>query len=88
MRVPWLCSACNCVNLIDLMDLESVTIDKLRTARGFTCNRCDGWTALSYTSPSLREMERKIERYTPAHEQYQFLLKKLMHKAMGMAQRQ
>lgn len=75
------------MNLIDLLGLENRPIDKIISARGYECGMCRQWQAVIYTSTSFEEMGRKLERYTPGHEQYQFLLKKLMRKAISMAER-
>ena len=75
--------------MIDLLALENrqVSWNKIISARGFHCQTCHNWQKLFYTSTSMEELRRKLERYTPYHEQYQFLLRKLMHKALSMAQR-
>jgi hypothetical protein len=87
MRVPWQCGTCGSVNLIDLLGLESRPVDKIISARGFVCGACRDWQVIFHTSISFDEMSRKLARYTPGHEQYKFLLKKLMRKAISMAQR-
>lgn len=86
-RVPWRCDSCEKENLIDLLDLQSRAVDKIVTGRGFTCEKCGKWVEISYSSTSLKEAEKKLSRYMPEHEQYRFLLKKLIHKASGMAEK-
>lgn len=73
--------------MIDLLALDIKPVDKIIHARGFECEKCGTWQALSYTSASLREAENKLARYTPRHEQFCFLFKKLLHKASGMAEK-
>lgn len=78
---------CGSVNLIDLLSLQNKPVDKIISARGFDCSSCAAWQVISYTSTSLEDMQQKLSRYTPEHEQYQFILKKLMRKAISMAEK-
>lgn len=87
MTVPWKCGSCSVINMIDLLALESKPVDKIVSARGFCCKKCGEWQAVSYTSTSLREAESKLARYTPRHEQFMFLFKRLLHKASHMAEK-
>jgi len=86
MKVPWTCPRCPTVTLVDLLRLEKEPINKVISACGYTC-RCQYFVVLRYTSPSLQEAEIKLRRYNPRQEQYRFLLKKLLRKAVGMAER-
>lgn len=73
--------------MINVLALEIKPVDKIISARGFECEKCGVWQALSYTSESLREAENKLSRYKPMHKQFVFLFKKLIHKASNMAEK-
>ena len=82
MNVPWQC-ACGIVTMVDLLDLETRDAAKVVSVCGYEC-KCGEFVVLRHTSVIFREAERKLLRYQPFQEQYQFLLKKLIHKAQGM----
>lgn len=87
MELPWKCSTCAFENMIDLQNLAEWTVDRLITAQGFVCENCQAWEAVSYTSTSLQEAERKLSRYRPDQGQFKFLFAKLLRKASGMVER-
>lgn len=84
MEVPWNCSKCGFENMIDLQSLSEWPVDRLITAQGFTCENCGAREAVSYTSVSLQEAERKLSRYRPDQGQFRFLFAKLLRKVSGM----
>lgn len=73
--------------MIDLEHLEEWQVDKLTTAQGFVCEKCGGKQAVYAISTSLREAEKKLFRYSPAHSQFQFHFAKLLKKVSGMLER-
>lgn len=87
MEMPWNCSACSHENMIDMENLTELTVNKLVDAQGFFCENCGSWEAVSYTSMSLKEAEKKLKRYTPEHRQFRFLFNKLARKVSGMVER-
>lgn len=87
MDIPWLCGVCHMENMVDLDHLLERTVDKLITAEGFVCESCGMWEAISYRTLSLQEMERKLSRYRPEQQQFQFLFAKLVRKQIGLNER-
>lgn len=87
MELPWKCSACGFENMIDMQNLAEWTVDRLITAQGFTCQQCSAREAVSYTSVSLQEAEKRLSRYRPEQGQFKFLFAKLLRKASGMVER-
>jgi len=87
MELPWMCTRCGWENWIDLEGLTERPLDKLLTAQGYECRNCGMWEAISYTTPSMREAERKLTRYAPGHHKFAFLLAKLVTKQTGVNKR-
>lgn len=73
--------------MIGMENLSEWPMDKLITAQGFTCESCGTREAVSYTSTSLREAEKKLSRYTPQHEQFRYLFARLLRKASGIIEK-
>lgn len=73
--------------MVALDRLSEWPLDNLMTAQGFTCAFCGAREAVSYSTPSLREAERKLNRYPPGHPQFRFLFAKLLRKAEGINRR-
>lgn len=70
--------------MLDMQNLSEWPVDRLVTAQGFTCEKCGTREAVSYTSLSLREAEKKLSRYRPDQAQFRYLFAKLVRKASGM----
>ena len=87
MEMPWRCSVCLFLNLVDLEKLELWPMDKLFSAEGFICEKCGTREAVRYVTPSLREAETKLTRYRPGQAQFKFLFAKLFRKALGVNER-
>lgn len=87
MNVPWLCNSCGRTNLVDLFRLEEIPMDRITSMRGFTCAYCRDFQVISYSSLTVRDAEKKLSRYTPKHEQYQFMIQKLIRKLRGMREK-
>lgn len=87
MELPWICSTCGFENMIDLQNLDEWPVDKLITAQGFICENCKAREAVSYTSVSLQEAEKKLSRYRPDQAQFKFLFAKLLRKTSGMMEK-
>lgn len=83
MNVPWTCPACGTVSLIDLQKLDVRPVNKLVNRFGYPC-ACGEFVEIRRDSGSFRELSFKLQRYAPGHERYQFLLRKLIHKAVNM----
>ena len=83
MNVPWTCPACAGVTLIDLQNLDVRPVNKIVNKIGYQCT-CGEFVEIRCDSGNFRELAGRLERYTPVHEQYQFLLRKLIHKAVNM----
>lgn len=84
MDLPWICTRCRGENWIDLEGLTEWPLDKLITAQGYECEHCGMREAISYTTPSMRAAERKLERYAPNHRKFPFILGKLLTKQIGI----
>lgn len=84
MELPWNCSTCGFENMIDVQNLSEWPMDRLICAQGFTCEKCEARVAVSYTSVSLRDAEKKLSRYRPDQTQFRFLFAKLLRKVSGM----
>lgn len=85
--IPWRCVNCGASNMIDVLGLEVMPVDRVVSVRGFKCEKCGAWNEVGYESQSLQEAERKLERYSPTQKKYGFLLKKLIHKARSLAEK-
>lgn len=83
METPWRC-ACGAENWIDLERLTEWPLDRLLSAMGYVCTNCGMREAISYTTPSLREAERKLTRYAPSHSKYPYLIGRLVTKQRGV----
>lgn len=86
MELPWHCSVCRAECMVDFGNLLQWPLDGLITAHGFICS-CGAREAVSYSTPSLREAERKLNRYSPNQPQYRHLFAKLLRKAEGVNRR-
>jgi hypothetical protein len=84
VELPWFCSKCGYENMIDLQNLSEWPVDKLITAQGFSCEHCGAKEAVSHTTASLLEAERKLTRYQPGQKQFEFHFRKLLRKAQGV----
>ena len=82
MNVPWLHS-CGSVTLVDLLALESRTLDKIASVRGYVC-RCGAFVPVRIETLLFQDAEQRMRRYSPDQDQYQFLLKKLVRKAVTL----
>jgi len=84
METPWRCSKCGAENWIDLERLTEWPLDRLMSAMGYVCEGCGMREAISYTTTSLLEAERKLTRYAPGDRKYRFLFGKLVSKQSGV----
>jgi hypothetical protein len=87
MELPLNCQSCGKENIVDLEKLESRPLDKIVTAKGYTCVNCSRWEAVIFTTSSLEEAMRKLQTYPPSHSKYQFLFAKAFRKARGLRER-
>lgn len=87
MEMPWLCSTCGRENMIDLENLSEWPVDRLTRAQGFPCENCGAKEAVSHRTASLEEAERKLSRYRPGQEKFNFLFAKLVRKQSGLNER-
>lgn len=83
MEIPWACR-CGEENWIDLENLFEWPLDRLLTAQGFVCTRCGMREAISYTTPSLREAERKLTHYKPGTPKFAWYFGRLAKKQTGV----
>lgn len=83
-EIPWRCSTCGCENMVDFDRLSFWPINKLITARGFTCKSCGTREAILLSNASLEEAMRNLMRYPPGHRKFQYLLAKCIKKAEGL----
>lgn len=67
-----------------MQDLSEWPVDRLITAQGFVCEKCEAREVVSYTSVSLQEAEKKLSRYRPDQGQFRYLFAKLLRKVSGM----
>lgn len=84
MEIPWFCGNCGHENMVDLENLSEWPLDKIVTAQGFTCSKCESREAISHRTTSLIEAERKLSRYHPGQEQFQHHFWKILHKLEGL----
>lgn len=84
METPWRCWNCGEENWIDLECLDEWPLDRLVSAMGYVCTNCGMREAISYTTLSLREAERKLTSYPVMHRKYPFLFAKLVTKQRGV----
>lgn len=87
MEIPWLCSSCRWENWIDIEHLSRWPLDGVISALGFICSYCGMWEAISYTTVSLQEAERKLTRYAPGHPKFPYLMGRLVAKQTGVNER-
>lgn len=73
--------------MIDMQSLSEWPVDRLLTAQGFICEKCQTREAVSYTSVSLKEAEKKLSRYRPDQAQFRYLFAKLLRKLSGMVEK-
>ncbi len=86
MDLPWLCSEGH-ENMIDLEHLDEWPVDKVTKAQGFRCSVCGNVEAIAHRTASLAEAERKLSRYRPEQDQFQFLFAKLVRKSENLNRR-
>lgn len=84
METPWTCRKCGTENWVDLERLSEWPVDGLMNAMGYVCESCGMREAISYTTTSLKEAERKLSRYQPGHSKYEYLFRKLVRKQDGL----
>ena len=70
-----------------MQSLSEWPVDRLVSAQGFTCEKCQTREAVSHTSVSLREAEKKLSRYRPGQLQFRYLFAKLLRKTSGINER-
>jgi hypothetical protein len=87
MEIPWVCRNCGGENWIDLLDLFEWPMDKLTTAMGFICTDCGMREAISFSTPSLRDAERRLTSYEPTHRKFPWLFGRLVRKQSGVNER-
>lgn len=87
MEIPWFCGSCGYENMVDLENLSEWPLDKIITAQGFTCSICGTREAISHRTTSLEEAERKLSRYHPGQDQFQFQFRKILRKLQGLNER-
>lgn len=87
MKVPFICRNCAGENWVDMDDLTEWPLDRLITAQGYKCSQCEVLEAISYTSRSMQDAERKLSRYAPAHPKFRLLVDKLVRKQRGLNER-
>jgi len=87
MEVPFVCRECGRENWVEMESLSEWPVDRLITAQGFECKHCEVKEAISYTSRSLQDAERKLSRYEPAHPKFAFIVSKLVRKQKGLNMR-
>lgn len=84
MEIPWTCRKCRAENWVDLENLSEWPVDRLISAMGYVCVHCGMREAISYTTTSLREAERKLGHYQPGHRKFEYLFWKLVTKQSGL----
>lgn len=67
--------------------LESWPLDKLTTARGFTCEKCKCREVISYSTTSLEEALNRLVQMRPAHRKFLYYFRKAVRKAEGINRR-
>lgn len=57
------------------------------SAMGFICSNCGMREAISYTTPSMRESERKLLTCQPTHKKHSYYFAKVLRKQTGVNRR-
>ena len=70
--------------MIDLEALTQTPCNKVMQASGFFCTYCGEWQPVLYSTPSLEEAWKKLERYPPEHPKFRFLFAKTLRKMEGL----
>lgn len=86
MVLIWLCE-CGQETLIEYERLESRPLDRLMTARGYQCERCNQWKPVFYTTQLLDAMLRKLESYDPSRRDFQFHFGKALRRTEDIQKR-
>jgi hypothetical protein len=87
MDFPWRCKACHHENMVDLDKLSKWPIDKLVTAEGFHCEKCDSREAIFYSTSSLEEVMRKLDALSVDRRDHHYHFLKVLKKATNIHQR-
>src|SRR5574341_721199 len=86
-EIPWRCSTCGHETMVDFNALSVWPIDRIRSARGYTCSGCGKREVILYTDASLEASLRQLLRYPPGHKKFQNMMAKCVRKAESLRRR-
>lgn len=87
IEFPWHCRVCGHEQMVDMERLDTWVIDKLTSARGYTCEKCGSREAISYVTLSLQEAFRRLLGMGPRHKKYPYYFARAVRKAEGINKR-
>lgn len=70
--------------MVDFDQLAEKPVDKIRTSRGYFCEKCDQFNVLYNVTVSLRESLEKLKRFSATHPKFHFHFSKALKKAIGV----
>lgn len=83
VEIPTRCS-CGKESMIDWSGLEVRPASKLISVEGFTCQYCERWEAVFYTTQSLMALLERLEEMKPTHKNFAYYFAKTLKKAEGI----
>ena len=70
--------------MLNLAKLEIRPVSNLVSVEGFTCQFCERWEAVFYTTQSLMALLERLESMKPTHKNFQYYFAKTLKKAEGV----
>src|SRR5258706_15486517 len=79
---PFACSSCQTVNMVQETTIHPV--DKIKNDMGYICENCGSFQHLFFTTQSMIDAIKKLERTPISHSKFRFLFFKTLHKMMEL----
>ena len=82
-EMPWRCPVCKNERMVDFDKLEQRPVGRTMNSVGYNCS-CGNFVIIGYMTDSISDALSKLQRYKPTKTQYQYRLRRLVHKAISL----
>jgi uncharacterized protein YlaI len=83
-ELPWTCLGCECVNMVNMDTLIQKRVSATKNSAGYLCEECGQYNILYYTTASLEDALKKMNRYQPNHKDFYWHFSKTLKKMLGV----
>ena len=87
IEIPLHCSHCNAINMVDYSTLETRPVDKVVSAEGYICSKCEVWEPVFYYTATLLEKLARLENTAVGNKKFNYLFGKTLKKAENLRSR-